>query len=129
MELAYIKQTLSSEEKILGRFELTVWQYFWPIITTTIGIGFLWIPWTMLKRRTTELAYTDKRIITKFGIIARNTDEIKIGAIESIDIRQGILGRLFNFGSLIISGTGGKLVIVPDVKDVVSFRKALVDLQ
>ena len=117
MELAYIKQTLSSEEKILGRFELTVWQYFWPIITITIGIGVLWIPWTMLKRRTTELAYTDKRIITKFGIIARNTDEIKIGAIESIDIRQGILGRLFNFGSLIISGTGGKLVIVPDVKD------------
>ena len=129
MELAYIKQTLSAEEKILGRFELTVWQYFWPILTIIIGIGFLWIPWTMLKRKTTELAYTDKRIITKFGIIARNTDEIKINAIESIDIRQGVLGRLFNFGNLIISGTGGKLVIVPDVKDVVSFRKALVDLQ
>jgi len=129
MELAYIKQTLSAEEKILGRFELTVWQYFWPVLTMFIGIGFLWIPWTMLKRKTTELAYTDKRIITKFGIIARNTDEIKINAIESIDIRQGVLGRLFNFGNLIISGTGGKLVIVPDVKDVVSFRKALVDLQ
>ncbi|MDA1037528.1 MAG: PH domain-containing protein [Proteobacteria bacterium] len=129
MELAYIKQTLSPEEKILGRFELTVWQYFWPVLTIIIGIGFLWIPWTMLKRKTTELAYTDKRVITKFGIIARNTDEIKINAIESIDIRQGVLGRLFNFGSLIISGTGGKLVIIPDIKDVVSFRKALVDLQ
>lgn len=129
MELAYIKQTLSPEEKILGRFELTVWQYFWPVLTIIIGIGFLWIPWTMLKRKTTELAYTNKRVITKFGIIARNTDEIKINAIESIDIRQGVLGRLFNFGSLIISGTGGKLVIIPDIKDVVSFRKALVDLQ
>ena len=129
MELAYINQTLSPDEKILGRFELTIWQYFLPVLSILIAIGPLWILWTWLQRRTTELAYTDKRIITKYGIISRNTDEIKIDAIESIDVRQGILGRIFNFGNLVISGRGGKLVVIADVKNVVAFRKALVDLQ
>ena len=98
-------------------------------MSTIILIGPIWILWTWLKRRTTELAYTNKRIITKYGIISRNTDEIKIDAIEGIDVRQSVLGRLFNFGHLLISGRGGKLVIIADVKDVVAFRKALVDLQ
>ena len=129
MELAYINQTLSPDEKILGRLELSIWQYFWPVLSTVIIIGPIWILWTWVKRRSTELAYTNKRIITKYGVISRNTDEIKIDAIESIDVRQGILGRIFNFGNLVISGRGGKLVIISDVKNVVSYRKALVDLQ
>jgi uncharacterized membrane protein YdbT with pleckstrin-like domain len=129
MELAYINQTLSPDEKVLGRLELSIWQYFWPVLSTVIIIGPLWILWTWVKRRTTELAYTNKRIITKYGIISRNTDEIKIDAIESIDVRQGILGRIFNFGNLVITGRGGKLVIISDVYNVVAYRKALVDLQ
>ena len=129
MELAYINQTLSPDEKILGRLELSIWQYFWPVLSTVIIIGPIWILWTWVKRRSTELAYTNKRIITKYGVISRNTDEIKIDAIESIDVRQGILGRIFNFGNLVISGRGGKLVVISDVKNVVSYRKALVDLQ
>ncbi len=57
--------------------------------------------------RSTELAVTNKRIITKSGLIQRNTTEMFLEKVESIQVDQGILGRIFDFGSITISGTGG----------------------
>ena len=37
----------------------------------------------------------------------RETVDIPLSKIESIDIRQSILGSLFQYGSLVITGTGG----------------------
>ena len=40
-------------------------------------------------------------------MLVRQTIDIPLAKIESIDIRQTILGSIFNYGSLIITGTGG----------------------
>jgi len=56
---------------------------------------------------TTEYAVTNKRIIKKTGLISRKTKEIYLSHVESISIDQGILGRIFNFGTIVIIGTGG----------------------
>lgn len=67
---------------------------------------------------TTEFAVTNKRIIKKTGFISRKTKEIYLSHVESISIDQGILGRIFNFGTIVIFGTGGtrnymKSIIAP----------------
>jgi uncharacterized membrane protein YdbT with pleckstrin-like domain len=56
---------------------------------------------------TSEYAVTDKRVLMKVGLIRRASLEIFLDKIESIHIKQNILGRIFNYGSIIISGTGG----------------------
>jgi uncharacterized membrane protein YdbT with pleckstrin-like domain len=56
---------------------------------------------------TTEYAVTNKRIIKKTGLISRKTKEIYLSHVESISIDQGILGRILNFGTIVIIGTGG----------------------
>jgi uncharacterized membrane protein YdbT with pleckstrin-like domain len=57
--------------------------------------------------RTSEYGITNKRVIVKIGFIQRSTLEILLPRIESIQIFQTILGRILNYGTIVISGTGG----------------------
>jgi uncharacterized membrane protein YdbT with pleckstrin-like domain len=58
-------------------------------------------------RWTTEIAVTDKRIIFKRGFINRHTAEMNMDKVASVDVDQSIWGRLFDYGSVHILGTGG----------------------
>ena len=49
----------------------------------------------VIDRRTTEIAVTNQRIIQKRGLIRRDTIELNVPKIESVDVRQSILGRFF----------------------------------
>ncbi len=60
-----------------------------------------------IKYASGEFAVTNKRVMMKTGVIRRSTTEILLSRIESISIYQSLLGRLCNYGSLTISGTGG----------------------
>jgi uncharacterized membrane protein YdbT with pleckstrin-like domain len=63
----------------------------------------------LIQRISTELAVTDRRIIVKTGIIQRRTYEMNRSKVESVAVEQSILGRILDFGSIIIKGTGGGL--------------------
>jgi len=58
------------------------------------------------RRWTTEMAVTDRRIIFKRGFIRRHTIEIHMDKVESVDVDQSVLGRIFNYGTIVIHGTG-----------------------
>jgi uncharacterized membrane protein YdbT with pleckstrin-like domain len=58
-------------------------------------------------RWTTEIAVTNKRIIFKRGLFTRHTAEMNMDKVASVDVDQSLLGRLFNYGSVHILGTGG----------------------
>jgi uncharacterized membrane protein YdbT with pleckstrin-like domain len=55
----------------------------------------------------TEFAITNRRVIAKTGFLRRHTLEIYMSKIESVAVRQGILDRMLNFGTVTITGTGG----------------------
>ena len=54
----------------------------------------------------TEIAVTNRRVIYKTGFIRRNTVEMHTDKVESVDINQSILGRIFNYGDITLVGTG-----------------------
>ena len=56
---------------------------------------------------TTEFAVTNRRIIAKSGFIHRRTLEMLLSKVESVAVYQNIVGRLLNFGSVTVTGTGG----------------------
>ncbi len=58
-------------------------------------------------RWTTEIAVTDKRVIYKRGFIRRHTVEMNMDKVATVDVDQSILGRLLDYGSIRIVGTGG----------------------
>jgi uncharacterized membrane protein YdbT with pleckstrin-like domain len=78
----------------------------------TIGLilfllGILDVLRAAIDRWTTEIAVTDQRIIWKSGWIRRDTIEINMRKVESVDVQQSVLGRLLDFGTVIVRGTGG----------------------
>ena len=64
----------------------------------------------------TELAVTSKRVIAKIGFIQRHAIEINHGKVEGFEIDQGIFGRIFDFGTVLVNGTGGaKTPRIPNI--------------
>lgn len=54
-----------------------------------------------------SLTVKEKQIVLRSGILVRQTLDLPLSKIESIDIRQSIVGALLGYGSLEITGTGG----------------------
>jgi len=56
---------------------------------------------------TTEFALTNKRVIAKTGLIRRRSVELLLPKIESIGVNQPVLGRILDYGTITVTGTGG----------------------
>ena len=57
-----------------------------------------------------------------FGFISRRTIELSVGKVESVQVNQGMLGRIFNDGTLVVSGAGAPLAPIPGIPDTMAFR-------
>lgn len=82
----------------------------------------------LLQRETTEAGITNQRVLLKTGLLARRIDEISLGRIESTSIRQGLFGRLFGYGTLVVKGTGGQGLTIRGLQDPLAFREVLQQL-
>ena len=125
---SYINQILIDGEQVIYQARLSLWSQFILILVGIVllpafGVGLLLLLWAWVICRTTELAVTNKRIISKSGIIRRTTMELRLDKIESIKVDQGIMGRILNFGSITISGTGGDKTPIESIADPLQFQK------
>jgi uncharacterized membrane protein YdbT with pleckstrin-like domain len=71
----------------------------------------------------TEFAVTNHRIIAKTGFIRRHTLEMLLPKIESVAVSQSILGRVLNFGTVTVTGTGGTKESFRAIVDPINIRK------
>ncbi|NOQ30815.1 MAG: PH domain-containing protein [Helicobacteraceae bacterium] len=81
-----------------------------------------------LYRISTELAVTTKRVIAKWGFIRRVTIELNHTKVESFHIDQGIMGRILNFGNVIINGTGGGKTPIKNIEDPMRFKTEAIEI-
>jgi uncharacterized membrane protein YdbT with pleckstrin-like domain len=81
---------------------------------------------TFIRRWTTELAVTDRRVIYKAGLIARRTLEMNRSRVESVDVYQTILGRILGYGTITLRGTGGSLEPMRTIDDPLTFRSHII---
>ena len=88
-------------------------------------IGLAVIVSALIRRQTTELALTDRRIIMKRGLIARDTVEMNLGKVESLHVNQGLLGRILDYGDVTVVGTGASLEPLRGIADPIELRKKL----
>jgi hypothetical protein len=75
--------------------------------------------------RTSELVITDRRVLIKVGFIQRRTFEMFISKIESVAVYQSMLGRLFDYGTVEIRGTGGSSESFATIAAPLPFRDAI----
>ncbi len=97
-------------------------KYHWKIFFTLTGILTLFIA-PALKRWSDEFVITNKRIIIKTGLFSRQTFEMNLNKIESVNVDQSIFGRMFGYGTITIIGTGGTRESFTEIGNAVEFRK------
>jgi uncharacterized membrane protein YdbT with pleckstrin-like domain len=83
------------------------------------GLAFLT---AAIRRATTELAVTDQRVLFKHGVFSRHTVEMNRSKVESVDVDQSLLGRIFGYGTVMLRGTGGSLEPMAAIADPLTFR-------
>jgi uncharacterized membrane protein YdbT with pleckstrin-like domain len=123
---SYVDKVLIRGESVLHRGQLLLWPHAWKIalgvVLAPVGLGLLLLAWVYILYKTTEIAITNKRVISKSGFITRNTIEINLPKIESVQVDQNLPGRLFDYGTIIIAGAGTPNLSVPGVARPLTFR-------
>lgn len=74
------------------------------------GLGVLFcvpVVLAVLNRNASEFAVTTRRVIMKQGVLRRRAIEILLDRVEGISVAQSILGRVWDYGTIIVKGTGG----------------------
>lgn len=72
-----------------------------------------------------EFAVTSRRLIYRKGIISISTDELFLEKIESVLVKQGLMGRWLGYGSILVRGTGGSSEPFPNISDPLLLRKRI----
>jgi len=150
--MSYIKHVLQPDEKIImiGRLSwvlyyrallylligaglLVLEHFYWNeqvvIIATAVVFGALTLisaihAWFI--RWSTEIAVTDRRVIYKRGFINRHTIETNMDKVAAVDVDQSILGRLLDFGTVTVRGTGLTFEPLRRVESPLSLRNAII---
>jgi membrane protein YdbS with pleckstrin-like domain len=78
--------------------------------------------------QTIEYGVTNRRFIIKKGAFTIMTTEIPTDRIESIYCLQSIFGRIFNYGTICISGIGGRMPIFYMIQKPYALRRRIVDI-
>ena len=73
-------------------------------------------------RWTTETDVTNLRVVHKTGFITRQTFEMSLDKIESVDVNQSILGRILNYGDVSIFGVGEGNKTIDTITSPLEFR-------
>ena len=68
---------------------------------------------------------TNRRVIHKRGFIRRRTIEMSRSQVESVDVDQSVLGRVMNFGDVVVRGTGTTPEPFRFIADPLRFRSAI----
>jgi uncharacterized membrane protein YdbT with pleckstrin-like domain len=128
--MGYIQESLSTGEEVRALFRLhwfsKVPMILWLVLAIpTLGLTLLLALWEWLKLRSIELGVTNKRVILKTGIIGRKSEEMKISSIETVEIIQGVIGRLFGFGDVRITGRGVSELVFRKINDPMDVKRKI----
>ncbi len=77
--------------------------------------------------QTSEFAVTDRRVLVKTGLVSRKSLDLNLAKVESIQVEQGVLGRVLDYGTLVVTGTGGTREKFKNIADPLAFRMHVQD--
>ena len=126
--MSYLDESLAPGEIVVARFDLHWTAKGWLIlgivlIPLVIGIFITIYEW--LRLRGIEQAVTSQRVVRKTGIIGRQTEEIRLSAVETVDLHQTAWGRILGFGNVNVTGRGESDLTFVRVANPVAVKRAI----
>lgn len=134
--MGYIEKNLMKDERVIYEAKLHPISYTLPILFMLVafGIGVAFPPmlimtvivvgicsvWCVEIHGGRQFVLTSKRVIVKKGIIERKVRELMLRKCEGIQVEQSILGRILNYGTLLVT-TGEATNRYKKIKDPITF--------
>ena len=149
--MSYVERVLQPGEQV-RHVSSVHWILYWPgIVVAILAVAALWFsasrPLTSFWLYTgyalalgavvllvrewyqwwiTEIAVTNRRVIYKKGLVRRQTNEMNMDKVESVQVDQSILGRLFDFGTVKILGTGEGFESLRTIAGPIKLRNSII---
>ena len=80
-----------------------IFKLFIDFFAICIFVGLYWFPRDLIKYFTTHLEVTNRRVKGKTGLINTNELDCPLNHINSVQVKQNLFGKMFNYGNIIIS--------------------------
>ncbi len=144
--MSYVDQHLDPDERVVHRARVHWIVYLGPVILIGAGLvlaipgmpgisawggvailvtGLIGVLVAWVRQISSEFAVTTRRVIVKTGFISRRTIELNMSKVESIQVDQGLVARLLNYGTITVIGTGGTKEPFSMLEDPLAFRHAV----
>jgi uncharacterized membrane protein YdbT with pleckstrin-like domain len=144
--MSYIDANLLPGEQVVFRTRLHWLLFMAPMLLTAallpvawfIANGtwsrFAWLPLalaalilliTYIRRRASDFAVTNKRVMMKMGVFSTRSIELLLNKIEAIAVNQSFLGRTLGYGDIVITGSGGSRETFARIQRPLAFRRAV----
>lgn len=146
--MGYVENNLLTDERIVYRAHLHWSVYAVPVLVLVSGlalviasvvnedavsliwpgllllvIGAITFVVRLVQARSAEFVVTNRRVLIKIGFISRQTVELLLQQIEGIGVDQTLGGRVFNYGTISVTGTGGTKERFPGIGNPLEFRR------
>jgi uncharacterized membrane protein YdbT with pleckstrin-like domain len=139
--VGYIESNLLADEKIVYKARLHGIIFAKPLALIVLGVIFLFIQPIigslvvvigvvavippLINYLSSEFGVTNKRVIIKIGFLRRRTVELLLRQVEAISVDQSVLGRMLDFGSVTLTGTGGVREVFHNISAPLQFRRRI----
>ncbi len=114
----YVDNNLVRDEVVVYRAKI-----HWSIFLNPFIIFIIPLITRLATYLTTEMAVTSRRVIGKQGLFKRETLDLNHTRVESVIVNQGILGSIFNSGTIEVRGTGGSSFSFIGISNPMEFRR------
>ena len=96
------------------------------VVAAVIIVGWVLIPF--LKWMTTTYTVTNRRLITRTGVLTRQGHDIPLPRISDVASERGVLDRLLQCGTLVLADASGKSVKLHDIPKVEDVQLKIANL-
>lgn len=151
--MKFIEQILIEEEEIIKEIKLDIYQYIIPFLHLLLSLAlflmyfvlshiayielslvsgvffFIISIYKYLLLKSNERAVTNFRVIEKKGLFSTNQNEVQFRSMETAEIKQSILDKILNTGSIELTATGGANLTIKDIENPIEVLKAINTIQ
>lgn len=100
----------------------------WVVMGLTLAGIAWWVVWPFLAWMTTTYTLTDRRIITRSGIITKRGHDLPLTRINNVAYERGPVDRMLGCGTLVLTTAAEKPVTLADIPEVERVHVVMTEL-
>jgi uncharacterized membrane protein YdbT with pleckstrin-like domain len=101
----------------------------WVVVVVGVVLLVGWFFRPLLQWLTTQYVFTDRRIITRTGIIAKSGRDMALSKVNDVSFRYSIIDRILQCGTLNISSASDESLVIDNVPHVEDIQREIYRLR